>query len=95
MAARVEMEYYSAAYFQNVISVNFCLWLGSYSMRSCIDSCCIYTACLSPTLNGSSEISCFERSDVIAITLVFYPGLSQVCLHVHEYRHGICFNYVA
>ena len=38
-----------------------------YMMRSCIDGCCIYTARLSPALNGSSEIQCFERSDAIEI----------------------------
>ena len=36
-------------------------------MRSCIDSCCIYSACLSPDLIRSLEIQHFERSDVIEI----------------------------
>ena len=45
-------------------------------MYSCIDSCCIYTACLSPALNRSSEIQCFERSDTIEICDGdFYAGL--------------------
>ena len=38
-----------------------------------------YTVRMSPTLNGSSEIQCFECSDVITIRdgimSVFYPGL--------------------
>ena len=38
---------------------------------SCVDSCCIYTACFSPALNGRSEIWRFERSDVIK----FHDGI--------------------
>ena len=54
-------------------------------MRNCVDSCHMYTARLSPALNGSSEIRCFERSDVIeihnGIIFDFYVGLP----HVHVY----------
>ena len=48
-------------------------------MRSCLDCCCPYTVCLSPTLNGSSGIQYFERSDAIevrnGIIFDFYTGL--------------------
>ena len=42
-------------------------------MRSCVDSCRIYTVRLSPALNGSSEIQvqCFERYDIDVIDRIF------------------------
>ena len=55
-------------------------------MRNCVNSCRIYTARLSPTLNGSSEIRCFECSDAIeirnGIIIDFYMGL----LHILQYH---------
>ena len=52
-------------------------------MRNCVNSCRIYTACLSPALNGSSEIRHFERSDAIEIhngiiLFDFYTGLTHI-----------------
>ena len=51
-------------------------------MRNCVDSCRIYTARLSPALNGRSEIRRFERSDAIeicnGIIFDFYTGLPRV-----------------
>ena len=68
-------------------------------MSICVDSCCIYTARLSPALNGSSEIRRFEHSEPIEIRIGiisdFYTGLP----HVHEEnmlqymymkRHKVC-----
>ena len=46
-----------------------------YVMCSCVDSCMLYTSRLSPTLNRSSEILCFECTDVIEIHVqCFLPG---------------------
>ena len=43
---------------------------------------CIYVACMSPALNGSSAIRCFKGSDVIEIrdriTFDFYTGLPHI-----------------
>ena len=43
---------------------------------------CIYIVCLSPAPNGSSEMSRFQRGDVIEIrnriTFVFYSGLPHM-----------------
>ena len=51
-------------------------------MRNCVDRCRIYTACLSPALNGSSEIRRFERGDTIeicnGIIFDFYTGLPHI-----------------
>ena len=51
-------------------------------MRNCIDSCRIYTARLSPALNGSSEIRRFDRSDAFEIgngkLFDFYTGLPHI-----------------
>ena len=53
---------------------------GSYVilMHSCVNNCCIHTAHLSPTLNGSSKIQYFERNDMIeihnGIIFHFYTG---------------------
>ena len=44
-----------------------------------INTCHVYTACMSPTLNGSSALQHFECSNVIeirnGIMFDFYPGL--------------------
>ena len=49
-----------------------------------VDNCCVYTARLSSTLNGSSEISRFKRRDPIEIRdrimFVFYSGLPHIVL---------------
>ena len=41
---------------------------------------------MSPTLNGSLEILCFERSDAIeiceGIMFVFYSGLPRMCIGI-------------
>ena len=51
-------------------------------MCSCIDNSCIYTARLSPALNGSSEIWHFECSNAIeirgGIMFDFYTGLPHM-----------------
>ena len=61
---------------------------------------CIYKACMSPTLNGSSMIRHFEHSDAIeihdGIIFDFYPGLS----HIHAYLFddfplALCKSHVA
>ena len=50
--------------------------------RNCVHSCRIYTARLSPALNGSSEIRHFECSDAIeirnGIIFDFYTGLTHM-----------------
>ena len=50
-------------------------------MHNCIDSCCIYTARLSPALNESSEIQCFEHSDAIEICdgIIFDSRDCHIC----------------
>ena len=43
----------------------------------------IYTACTSPTPNGSSALQCFEHSNAIeicnGIMFDFYPALPHIC----------------
>ena len=53
-----------------------------------INTCYVYTARMSPTLNGSSALQCFERNNVIeirnGIMFDFYPGLPHMHILVHE-----------
>ena len=70
--SHVESEYSSVAYCDCVTAFNCCisnlpLRVCSYTMCSCVDSCCIYTACLNPALNRSSKIQHFERNNEIEI----------------------------
>ena len=57
-------------------------------LRNCVDSCHIYIACLSPALNGNSEIRRFERSDAIGIRnriiSDFYTGLPHNVMYKHS-----------
>ena len=67
---RVEIEYYSVAYFdciQSAVSLTFRYEQGSYVVCSCVDRCCIYNAGLSTALNESSETQHFECSDMFEI----------------------------
>ena len=47
-----------------------------------------YTACKSPTLNGSSVLQCFKRDNAIEIRneimFDFYPGLPHVCMFLGQ-----------
>ena len=61
-------------------------WVNSYH---------VYTACMYPTLNGSSVLECFERSNVIKNTqwnnVRFLPGTAT---YAYPYinidpRHGV------
>ena len=67
---------------QSVVSLNFREGRGSYALRKLIRYSCIYEACMSPALNGSSAIRRFERSDAIeihdGITFDFYMGLPHI-----------------
>ena len=45
-----------------------------YTMCSCANSCCMYTACLSGTLKSSSELQC---SDVVEVRNQFQ------CTRIH------------
>ena len=51
-------------------------------LRRLVSYSCIYEACMSPALNGSSAIRRFERSDAIeihdGITFDFYTGLPHM-----------------
>ena len=64
-------------------------------MRSSVDSCCIYVAHLNPTLNGGSEMQCFERSDPIEMrdrivhVLDFYTRLPHVYTAITQYTRTL------
>ena len=55
-------------------------------MRSCVNACYMYTVRLSPALNGSSEIQCFEHSDRIeicdGIIFDFYTRLPHMYINI-------------
>ena len=64
---------------------------GSYTLSKLINTCHIYTAHMSPVLNGSFALQRFERSNAIkicnGIMFDFYPGLPHVSL-IYRYQHG-------
>ena len=78
--SRVEIEYYSVAYFDPV-TVFKAPYLRT-SVKGGAQTRCVIAACLSPTLNRSSEIRRFERSDAIeirnGIIFDFYTGLTHI-----------------
>ena len=59
---------------------------GSYALGKLINTCHVYTARMSPALNGSSALQRFERSNAIeirnGIMFDFYPGLPHMLLHI-------------
>ena len=72
--SHVEIEYYSVAYFDRVTALKAPYLRtsvkGGAQTRCVIASiaAAFYALRLSPTLNGSSEIQRFERSDAIEIS---------------------------
>ena len=80
--SRVEIEYYSVTYFDRVAAFKvlyLCISIKDGVQMRCVVASIAATACLSPTLNGSSEIQHFECSDAIEMhngrTFDFYTGL--------------------
>ena len=71
---------------RSALAWNFCKGRGSYALGKLINTCHVYTVRMSPTLNGSSALERFERSNAIEIRneimFDFYPGLPHVCLCV-------------
>ena len=71
---------------RSAISLNFRLGRGSYALRSCMNILWIYEAHMSPALNGSSAIQCFEGSDAIeirnGITFDFYTELPHMYMYM-------------
>ena len=67
---------------QSAVSLNFREGRRSYALSRFIRYSCIYETRMSPTLNGSSAIRRFERSDAIeihdGITFDFYTGLPHM-----------------
>ena len=61
------------------------------SMGKLMNTYHVYTVCMSPTLNGSSALEFFKRSNAIeirnGIMLDFYPGLPHMC--VSWYKHPL------
>ena len=53
-----------------------------YTLHRCVKYSQVYTVCISPALNRSSEIQCFKHSNVVKthnrITFDFYPGLPHI-----------------
>ena len=72
---------------QSAVSLNFREGRRSYALRKLIRYSCIYEACMSPALNGSSAIRRFERSVAIeirdGITFDFYTGLPHIVVVFH------------
>ena len=76
--------------FRSVLRSHYCVW-SSISVMGGTHTCCvyklmntwlIYIAWMSPTLNGSSALQCFERCNTIkicnGIMFNFYPGLPHL-----------------
>ena len=61
-------------------------------MHSCVDSCHIYTANLSPAVNGSSEIRRFERSDTIEICSGIVFDFYMVLTHAVRSKSCVVFS---
>ena len=59
---------------------------GSYALCKPINICHVYTVRMSPALNGSSALQCFERSNAIEIhnriMFDFYPALPHMYMVV-------------
>ena len=67
---------------------------GSYALGKLINTCHVYTVRISPTLNGSSALQRFERSNASeirnGIMFDFYPGLhiySITCIMSNVYNY--------
>ena len=79
---------------QSVVLLNFREGRRSYMLRKLIRYSCIYEASMSPTLNRSSAIRRFERSDAIEIryriTFDFYTGLPHIYTIVPG-AHGLMY----
>ena len=82
--SRVEIEHYSVAYFNRITAfeVRTSVKGGAHALGKLINTCHVYTARMSPALNGSSALQRFERSNAIEIRngIMFdlYPGLPHI-----------------
>ena len=64
---------------QSTIAQNFCYGWGSYTLHSLMRCSCIFAACMSPVLNGSFALQCFESRRIMQQNNVwFLPGIA-VC----------------
>ena len=68
---------------QTAVAQYFSYGWGSYVLCKLMNTWHVYTAHMSPTLNASSALLCFEHSNAIeihnAIMFDFYPGLPHIC----------------
>ena len=66
----------------STVTQNFRYGWGSYSLCKLMNTWDVYTACMSPTLNGGSALQPFKRSNAIeihkGIMFNFYLGLPHV-----------------
>ena len=95
--SRVEIGYYSVAHFDRVTAFKVPYLRTSVkggAQMCCVNATTIDASRLSPALNGSSEIRCFERSDAIEIHdgIIFnfdtgLPHMYHWCLCKHVYTH--------
>ena len=96
--SRIEIEYYSVAYFERItefdalyIALSARLGRGSYTLHGRIRYSCVYIACMSPTLSGSSALQHVKLGDALEIRnriiFDFYSGLPRhVLLQFNTYR---------
>ena len=74
---------------QSAIAQNYHEGLGSYVLRRLIRYLCFFTVCMSPALNRSFALYCFDGGSAVklhnGLISNFYPGLSRVYGKNHSF----------